>query len=147
MDRQYIKLSGYNRALAKAAIDRAQDGWVVEIREDDRSLLQNRALHGLIKQIHRQRPIHNGQRMTPDLWKATFIQALGTELVMHPTLDGDGFFPLGRHSSKLTKAEFSNLIELMLAWCAREGLIIKHFDDRQWIIPEPSTLQRQGEAA
>jgi len=36
--------------------------------------------------------------------------------------------PLGLRSSKLTKREFSDLIELILAWCAENGVEVEHFD-------------------
>jgi hypothetical protein len=120
-----------DRALAKQAIDRAPAGYAVDIKEAKRSDEQNRALWGLINQIQRQRPSHNGVRMDADLWKAVFMQALGVEMKMLPTLDGDGFFPIGHRSSQLTVSQFRDLLEIMLAWCAREGLEIKHFDDGQ----------------
>jgi hypothetical protein len=118
-----------DRAVARQAIDRAPPGYIADIRESSRTLEQNRALYGLLNQIQRQRPIHNGVRMDAELWKATFLQALGVEMKMLPTLDGDGFFPVGHRSSQLTKSQFTALLELMLAWTAREGIEIKHFDD------------------
>lgn len=131
MSRHLIRLSSRrNRDLAKQGVDRAPEGYICELREERRSDEQNRALWGLIHQIQKQRPTHNGVKMTPELWKAVFLQALGVEMVMLPTLDGHGFFPLGHRSSLLTKGQFSQLIELMLAWCAQEGLTIQHFDDQ-----------------
>ena len=129
MSRHLIRLSTPStRALAKQGIDRAPDGYLCELREAKRTDEQNRALWGLLNQIQKQRPTHNGMKMTPELWKAVFMQALGVEMLMLPTLDGHGFFPLGLRSSLLTKGQFSQLIELMLAWCAQEGLTVKHFD-------------------
>lgn len=124
--------------LSRATLDRAiqgviaavsKGGWVLELRPAKRTDEQNDALHGLIDQIMKQRTHHNGIRMTKELWKATFMQALGEEVRFVPTLDGQGLFPLGLRTSKLSKERFSDLIELVLAWCAQEGLRIKHFDD------------------
>lgn len=129
MRRHLLTLTRANRPMAVQGVLRAPDGWTLELRERRRSDEQNKALWGLINQIQKQRPIHNGQRMTPDLWKATFMDALGTEMLMMPKLDGDGFFPIGHRSSELGVEAFTNLIELMLAWTAREGLTIKHFDE------------------
>lgn len=130
MSRHLITLSTpRNRALAKQGIDRAPAGYVCELREAKRTDDQNRALWGLLNQVQKQRPTHNGVRMTPELWKAVFMQALGAEMVMLPTLGGDGFFPLGHRSSALTKSEFGGLLELILAWAAQQGLTIQHFDD------------------
>lgn len=117
-----------DRAVAIRAAERAPEGYTVEIREAKRSDDQNRALWGLLNQILRQRPTHNGVAMTAELWKATFMDALGAEMRLMPKLDGDGFFPMGHSTSALTKSEFANLLELMLAWCAREGLTVDHFD-------------------
>lgn len=119
-----------DRLRAHHGIDRAPNGYVLELREPKRSDEQNRALWGLLNQIQRQRPEHNGVAMTPELWKATFMDALNSECTIMPKLDGKGFFPL-HSTSRLTKAEFADLLTLMLAWCAQEGLSIDHFDGNQ----------------
>ena len=118
-----------DRALAKQAIDRAPAGYAVDIKESKRSDDQNRALWGLLNQIVRQRPTHNGVKMDADLWKCVFLNALGVEMKLLPNLDGDGFFPVGHRSSQLSVSQFRDLLELMLAWCSREGLTIRHFDE------------------
>lgn len=128
-ERHTLKLSRFNRDKAHVGVTRAPDGWVLELREPKRSDDQNDAIHGLIDQIIKQRPIHNGIRMDKALWKASFMQALGEEIRFIPTLDGDGVFPIGLSTRELGKNRFSELIEFVLAWCAREGLTIKHFDD------------------
>ena len=100
----------------------------VTFQEPKRSEAQNAAMWSLLTQVARQRPVHNGVKMTPELYKAVFMQALGCEAVMLPTLECDGFFSIGHRSSDLAKQEMSDLIELILAWSAREGLDIEHFD-------------------
>jgi hypothetical protein len=120
-----------DRGRAVRWIENAPDGTVVEFKQKGRSNDQNAAMWSVLTQINRQRPVHNGVKMSAVLWKAVFMQALGAELVMLPTLEGGGLFPFGHRSSKLTKDEMSNLIELMLAWAATEGLVIEHFDGPQ----------------
>ncbi len=120
-----------DRGRAVRWIETAPDGTVVEFKQKGRSNDQNAAMWSVLTQINRQRPVHNGVKMSAVLWKAVFMQALGAELVMLPTLEGGGLFPFGHRSSKLTKDEMSNLIELMLAWAATEDLIIEHFDGPQ----------------
>jgi hypothetical protein len=117
-----------DRNVAKQAIDRAPQGYALEIREAKRTDSQNRALWSALNQIARQRPTHNGVKMDAELYKAVFMNALGVEMRMLPNLDGDGFFPLGHRSSQLTKSEFADLLELILCWAAREGVTITHFD-------------------
>jgi len=137
-DRHTLKLVGANRAKAYKGIEAAiakgkADGrpWTLELRERTRSDDQNDALHGLIAQILRQRPTLNSLVMDKVSYKATFMQAMGHEVRMLPTLDGTSFFPMGLSTSKLTVAEFADLIEFVLKWCAEQGLTIKHFDGDQ----------------
>lgn len=129
MTRHILALSSKaNRALAKQGIDRAPEGYVVELREAKRSDEQNRALWSLLNQIQKQRPTHQGVKMSAELWKSVFMQAAGHEIVFVPTLDGDGMFPIGHRSSQLTKGEFADLLTVILAWTAKEDLTIAHFD-------------------
>lgn len=130
MSRHFIKLtSKHNRALAKQGIDRAPDGWLLELREPTRSNEQSAAMWSLIGQVQKQRPAHNGMRMTQELWKMTFMDAWGCEVIFLPKLDGDGMFPAGHRSSQLVVSEMSSFIEFILAWMARAGLTIEHFDE------------------
>lgn len=128
MTRHLLTLTRNNRAKAIVGVTNAPDGYVLELREAKRSDPQNSALWGLLHQIHRQRPTHNGVRMTPELWKTVFMDALGAEMRMLPKLDGDGYFPVGHSTSALTKGEFADLLTVMLAWCARSGVTVEHFD-------------------
>jgi hypothetical protein len=132
-DRHTLPLTRADRAKAIQGLDVAiaKGGWLMELRAETRTDEQNRAIHGLIGQIMKQRTHHNGVRMDMALWKAVFLQALGEEVRFVPTLDGDGLFPLGLSTSKLTIARGSELIEFILCWAAREGLAIQHFDTPQ----------------
>jgi hypothetical protein len=134
-ERHTLKLTRANRDKAHQGVDAAiargvGDGkpWTLELRERTRTDEQNDALHGLIAQVLKQRPFHCGLRMTKESYKAIFMHALGREPTMLPSLEGDGFFPMGLSTSKLTVGEFAQLMESILAWCAREGLAVEHFD-------------------
>lgn len=132
MERQTFVLSNREkRANVARFIANLELGTLVEIRGAKRSDDQNDALHGLIAQILKQRPMHFGVRADKELYKAIFMHALGKETRFVPTLDGDGVFPMGQRTSGLRVGECSQLIEYILAWCAREGLEIKHFDADQ----------------
>ncbi len=131
MPRHLLTLSRNNRTKAIIGVTNAPDGWILELRAQKRSDPQNSALWGLLHQITRQRPTHNGVKMTADLWKATFMDALGAEMRMLPKLDGDGFFPTGHSTSALTKGEFADLLTIILAWCAKSGVVVEHFDSDQ----------------
>lgn len=135
MSRNLLRLTPGKRDEAHAWVEKALRQWqpgmafVMEIKAPTRSLEQNAAMWGLLAQITRQRPVHNGRQMTSDLWKAVFMDALGHEVDYVGSLDGKRVFPLGHRSSALTKAQMADLIELMLAWSAEQGLTIEHFDD------------------
>lgn len=105
-------------------------GTKVQIGEESRTARQNRAIHGLIGQIMKQRPEHRGIRMSMEAYKAVFMHALGQEITMLPSLDGTGFVPVGLSTSALSVQRFNELVEYVLAWAAQEGLTIQHFDGR-----------------
>ena len=119
--------SQQDRGRASRWVDQAKPGTIVEFRKQGRTPDQNDAVHGLIRQIIKQRPIHNGIPMDLPLWKAAFMKALGEEVRFIPTLDGSSVFPIGLSTKDLPKERFSELIEFILCWCAQEGLTIKHF--------------------
>lgn len=135
MSRNLLRLTPGARDTAHGWVEKALRNWtpgkpwILEIKEPKRSDDQNAALHGLIGQIIKQRPVHNGVKMDMALWKASFMQALGEEVRFVPTLDGDGVFPVGLRTSALGVARFSELIEFVLSWCAREGIEVEHFDE------------------
>ena len=118
-----------DRGRAVRWIENAPDGTVVEFKQKGRSNDQNAAMWSILSQINRQRPVHNGVKMSAVLWKAVMMEACGVEVLWLPKLDGNGAFPFGHRSSKLTVSEMGDLITLMLAWAATEGLTIEHFDN------------------
>lgn len=65
----------------------------------------------------------HGEKLTPDDWKILFMDALTREMRNVPSLDGSGVVNLGRSSSNLSKAEFSDLIELIHQFGANHGVV------------------------
>ena len=114
-----------DRGRAVRWVEQAPVGTVVEFKQKGRTGDQNSIFWSLLTQVTQQRPTHNGVRMSAVLWKAVFLQALGAELVMLPNLDGDGLFPFGHRSSKLTVSEMSDAIELIFAWGASNGVTFR----------------------
>lgn len=109
-------------------------GWVwalpdlsrITLARPKRSLPQNDKMWAMLTELAEQKPIHCGLPMDPVKWKAVMMQALGVEMVMMPTLDGQNWFPLGLRSSDLDRQEMSDLIEYMAAWAAQNGVIFQH---------------------
>ena len=144
MSRNLLRLTPGARQAAHQWVDKAlrlwQPGaaWVMELRPVKRSDEQNRLLWKALGEIVKQRPVHNGVQMDAETYKALFMHALGREVRFVPTLDGSSMLPLGLRSSKLTKAEFSDLISLILAWCDANGLAVLMDDAANQNEPEGS---------
>ena len=111
-------------------------GWVwalpdlsrITLARPKRSLPQNDKMWAMLTELAEQKPVHCGLPMDPVKWKAVMMQALGAEMVMMPTLDGQNWFPLGLRSSDLDRQEMSDLIEYMAAWGAQNGVTFRHDD-------------------
>jgi hypothetical protein len=110
------------RARAHQWIDKAPPGTRVEFKAPQRSPEQNSMMWALLTDIATQKK-HHGRRYTADAWKAMFLHALGQEVIFLPSLDGATVIPYGRSSSDLSKEEMSELIELILAWGAENGVV------------------------
>ncbi|ANI76464.1 hypothetical protein EP837_00005 [Sphingobium sp. EP60837] len=74
----------------------------------------------LLSQISRAKP--DGRVLDTDTWKALFMHSAGFKCTFEPTLDGQGVVPLGYKSSRLRKAEFSDLIEAIFSFAAEKGI-------------------------
>ncbi len=109
------------RGNALVAVRQAPDGCRVTISSEKRNLLQNKRLWATLEEIAKQHK-HNGLTLTPEDYKVLFMDALWRETRMVPNLDGNGMVALGRSSSSLTKAEMNDLLTLMEAWCAQNGV-------------------------
>ncbi len=111
------------RAKAHDWIKRAPVNSRVTFAGPKRSLDQNALMWSWLTAIAEQIRWH-GQRLTPDDFKLIFLDALKREVRMVPALDDRGFVNLGRSSSKLSKEEMSDLIELITAWATSHGVIL-----------------------
>ncbi len=110
------------RAKAKHWIDKADDYSRVTFEGPKRTSDQNSKLWALLTDIASQ-TLYHGLRLKPEDYKLIFMSALNSETRIVPNLDGNGFVNLGRSTSRLSKADFSDLIELIMAYGAREGVV------------------------
>ncbi len=120
-DNRTVHLRGpTQRAHAKQLIDQAPPGYVMRLAKETRSDAQNRKLWPLIAELQQQVPgfeVFSGEDI-----KNRLMNALGTEMRFLPTLEGQGQFPVGFRSSKLTVEQFGALIELIYEFGARHGV-------------------------
>ena len=121
MSRWSFIVSKNNREMLRRWLDRAPDGFRLEISEPKRTDAQNRLLWPLLTALSTQLKWH-GLTLSPEDWKDVMTAGLKREARMVPNMDGNGFVALGMRTSTMTKAEFSELIELIRAFDAREGI-------------------------
>jgi len=115
-----ILSSDYRRMQAKRLIDAAPHGAVVNVRAARRTTDQNSLMWALLSQISMAKP--EGRCLTPDVWKALFLHALDHSQRFEMALDGKGMVPVGFRSSKLSKEQFSALIDTIHEYAARHGI-------------------------
>jgi hypothetical protein len=100
----------------------AGERFTLSIGEEKRNLSQNAKLHSLLGEIAAQKE-WAGQRWCAEDWKrlltAAWMRANGSSASVIPAIDGHGFDVLYRHTSMLSKAEMSDLLEYVVAWCAQ----------------------------
>ena len=117
-----------SRKRAAEWVWNAPDGTRIEFKATKRSIPQNDRLHAMLGELATQVKWH-GLTLKVDDWKLVFLDSLKRELRLVPNLDGTGFVDLGRQTSKLTKEECSDLIELVFRFGAEHGVMFQ--DDRK----------------
>lgn len=108
------------RAFAKHRIDAAPDYAVVKIGAGDRTPDQNAKMWAMLTDVAMAAP--EGRKWTPETWKCAFMHSLGHQVLFCEGIDGSGPFPLGFRSSRLTKAQMSDLIEVIYEYGSRHGV-------------------------
>ena len=88
-------------------------------KPEKRSNAQNRLMWAALSDISRQVDWY-GEKLSPEDWKHIFSASLKKQRAV-PGLDG-GFVVLGLSTSKMSKDEMSELLELALAFGAQKGV-------------------------
>ena len=115
------------RARAMAALQALPNGYRVIFKEAKRTTEQSDKMWAMLDDIASQKLWH-GVCLSKEDWKLLFMAGLNQELRIVPNLEGNGFVNLGRSSSKLSKAEMSDLIALIDAWGANNG--VNFYDEK-----------------
>lgn len=89
------------------------------VKPETRSIAQNARLWAMLTEISQQVDWY-GRKLTAEEWKHVFSASLKKQDVV-PGLDG-GFVVLGLSTSKMTRAEMSDLQTLMEAFGAQQGV-------------------------
>ena len=119
MKHRFILVHDTARQRALSAVANAPDGMVVEIKPPTRSLEQNALLWPLLTELAQQIEWY-GQKLTPAEWKDIMTAGLKKQRAV-PGIDG-GFVVIGAHTSKMSKAEFIDLVELIYSFGAEHGV-------------------------
>jgi hypothetical protein len=112
------------RDKAKRWIDKAPWNARVTFQGPKRSLPQNDRFWASLTDVAEQAKYH-GLKLSPDDWKALFMDALKREVRVVPNLDGNGMVALGRSSSNLSKEEMGDLLEIIYAWGSANGVVFQ----------------------
>lgn len=105
----------------------------IELQRPTRSLDQNRKLWPMLQDISRQ-VIWHGQRLTREEWKDVLTASLKGQKCVPGIESGLVFF--GTRTSTMSKAEFSELIELIYSFGAERGV--------QWSEPAQAMFDEHG---
>lgn len=128
--------SAIGRGIERAPVE-------VSLRHQDgkRTLDQNRKLWPMLTDVSRQVqwPINGAMGyLPPEDWKDILTAGLDSEQRVAPGING-GFVMLGKRTSKMRKAEFAALIELIYAFGSQHGV--------QWSEPALAIYDEYREAA
>lgn len=97
---------------------------VITLGRKRRSLDQNAKLHAAIRDVAKQVEWFGAKRPVED-WKVIFVSALrreqGVQAEVVPGLNGE-LVPVGYRTSKLSKQDCSDLIEMVHAFGSRHGV-------------------------
>ena len=110
---------------------------VLSLGREGRSQDQNSRLWATLTDVSQQ-VIWHGEKLSPEDWKHVFTAALEKQRIV-PNIDGNGFVMCGMSTSKMSKAKFSDLLEIINAFGAEHGV--------KWSDPALEAFAEYREAA
>lgn len=110
------------RQRAHKLIDTAPDRAVMTISEPKRTNEQNALMWCLLGDIAKAKP--QGRDYSPETWKCLVLDDLGYKAKWVPSLDGEGVVNTGYRSSRLTKAQMSDVIERLYQFAAENEIAL-----------------------
>lgn len=108
------------RQKAHQLIERAPYRAVLNIRPETRSNEASAKMWCLLSDIARAKPM--GRTLPAETWKCLFLDDLGHKPKWEPDLDGTGVVNTGYRSSRLTKAQMSDMIERLYAFMSENEI-------------------------
>lgn len=117
--RTFILVHDEARRNAAQCVQNAPQGYSVTIAEPTRSLEQNALMWPLLGCLSKQVDWH-GAKLSDEDWKDMLTASLRKQRVS-PGIDG-GFVVFGERTKTYSKAQFSELIELIYAFGTQHGV-------------------------
>lgn len=124
--------------------------FLVSLKRDKRTGKQNNRQWAMLTKIAKSLPWH-GQMLSPEDWKALFMDALYRETRMVPAIENNGFVILNRSTSNLTVQEHSDLTALIEAFAANHGVDVgkperkpQPAQDADTGVPEERIIERKA---
>ena len=121
--KRFFTITDTNKRHIAEQVMQAPVGYIVRVSEATRNLEQNAALWAILSEISAQ-VVWHGRKLDAESWKHIFSSSLKKQDVV-PNLDGTGLVVLGQSTSNLSKREFSDLLELINAFAAERGVMLK----------------------
>ena len=109
-----------SRKLAQEYIKNAPDGFICRIEPPTRTLEQSALMWALLAEISSSVQWY-GRKLSSEDWKIVFSASL-KKMDVVPNIENTGFVALGLSTSKMTKKEMSDLIELIYAFGSQQGV-------------------------
>ena len=118
---QTVIISGKRaRDTALRLVDAAPLNAVVTVKAAARNADQNARMWAMLSDVSRAKP--EGRSWTPEVWKCAFMHSLGHQVRFCEGLDGNGPFPMGFASSRLTVRQMADLITVIAEYGDRHGV-------------------------
>lgn len=117
--RTFILVHEQARRSAIRCVTNAPDGYSVTIAEPTRSLEQNALMWPLLDALAAQ-VVWHGAKLSAEDWKDLLTASLRKQRAV-PGIDG-GFVVFGERTRTYTKAQFSELIDLIYAFGAQHSV-------------------------
>ena len=116
-----ILYADQDRKRAHRWIEKAPPRTIVEFRESLRSVDQNARMWSMLTDLSKQLLWH-GQKLSAEDWKLVAMAGLKRSARIVPNMENNGFVDLGHSTSKLTKEDFSELLDMISAFGAQHGV-------------------------
>ena len=119
MSQHFLLTGKTSRQAACDVIWQAPAYATATVKPQKRSDDQNAKMWAMLSDISRAKP--GGRAHIPEVWKELFCHACGHAVQFEIGLNGQPF-PVGFRTSRMSKAQMSDLIEFIYAWGTENGV-------------------------